>query len=230
MQNINAKLGEALREATSIDLEVLEEEMKGVEPHVFSDRFNKNMKKLFWRIRVQAAVGYLKRHAAVAVIALLFISGAIWFISAEAANASKPSVDVLAWIQEYFSFEKGEDARKETDVLFEESQIGFIPEGFEKISEVVNSTYVKYEYTNVDKDYIILRVDSVKSSVHTDSESISKDTAINADGYEFTYIYNEDNQNYEFMWEDDNGLCYDLIGNVNQETMIQIMDNINYER
>ena len=94
----------------------------------------------------------------------------------------------------------------------------------------MTSTYVKYEYTNAVNEYVILRVDRDKSSVKTDSKSVSKDTAINATGHEYTYVYDEDNQSYEFMWIDSNGFCYDLIGNVKQETMIQIMDSINYAR
>ena len=62
----------------------------------------------------------------------------VFFTSTKSTEATTPGVNVLEWLKDYFSFEKGGSGKKADDVLFAEEQIGFIPEGFElKEKEVI---------------------------------------------------------------------------------------------
>ena len=51
MEKSDEKLRQSLLEAMAMDDASLEEEMKNVEPHVFSEEFERNMAKLIKRFR-----------------------------------------------------------------------------------------------------------------------------------------------------------------------------------
>lgn len=231
MEQINEKLKTGLKEAISLDMEKLLEGTESDELHVFSKTFNKKMKVLFQKYKCHTSFNKVRRHA-VAVVLVLFIFGGYIFISAGAhtANASHPGVDILIWLKDYFSFEKGSDAQNNSGINFKESQLTYIPEGFEKTGEIISNTAVKYEYADADNVYFILRVDRDKSMVQSNSNNLLMNASLNAAGYEYTYFYNEVNNSHQLVWLDADGLSYSLFGTTNKETLIKIMDNITYER
>lgn len=231
MEKCNEKLKIGLKEALSLDMDNLEIEMEGAEPHVFSDTFNKKMAVLFQKSTRRIYFNKIRRYAAAAVL-VLFIFGGYIFMSAgtHTADASRPGVDILIWIKDYFSFEKGSDILNESGINFKESQLTYIPEGFEKTGEVISNTAIKYEYADADNVYFILRIDRDKSMVQSNSNNSLVNVSLNMAEYEYTYFFNETNKSHQLVWLDADGLSYSLFGTTNKETLIKIMDNITYER
>ena len=43
-------------------------------------------------------------------------------------RATKTNIDILEWFENFFTVKDGTDDRNGTEVLFEESQIGYLPE------------------------------------------------------------------------------------------------------
>ena len=230
MQNSDLKLGEALRKAASIDKARLDEEMKDAEEHVFSDEFNQKMEQVFRVAKRKSKLAYIKRYTAVAVLALVFIGGALWFTGPGTTGASKPVIDILEWTQNYFSFKTDGDTTDNEAITFDESQIGFLPEGFEKNSEEIYTNYVRYEYSNDSDAFITLHVDKKAATVHSNNKNISISNGVNHAGYAYTCIYNKDYQTFKLLWEDDKGYFYSLYGALEKDIMLQIMNSIKYER
>ncbi len=207
------------------------DEVQECEPHVFSEEFERKMEDVFRMYKRRRLMDKVKRYAAVAAVLVVVAAGGVFLTSNRTTEATTPSVNVLEWLKDYFSFEKGDSGKKEDDVIFAEEQIGFIPEGFELSGEVIASeTAVRYEYTNAGKEFIVIRVTQDKASAQKDSEGVVKAVDLNEAGYEYTYIYKENNQCHVFIWEDKNGLYYNLTGDADKEIMFKIMDSIKYER
>ncbi len=195
--------------------------------HKFSEDFEGKMDDALRVYRRKKRLYKLRRYAAVAAAVIVCVTGGIALSTANSASASKPGINIMEWVKDHFSFTK--DDAKKTDVLFTEEQIGYMPEGFEKTGEEINTSYVEFEYSNTANSSIILRVDITKTVIPTDNENISLETYVNSAGYEYTHIYKKDVQSHVLMWEDKNRLFYNLYGTVDEETMIKIMDGINYD-
>jgi hypothetical protein len=74
---------------------------------------------------------------------------------------------------------KPEKSEKKEGVLFEESRIGYMPEGFEKVKEGVSYSRVYYKFQNSVGEYIILKIhrDTIESAI--DNSEIQKDIFLN---------------------------------------------------
>lgn len=195
--------------------------------HQFSEKFEREMEEIFYNYRKKKKRERLMRHTAVAAAVVVCITWALAMSSISNTKATTPGVNILTWVTNYFSFTKNET---KTDILFTEEQIGFLPEGFVKSSEEIKNTYVVYEYGNADNESIILRMDRKKLLTQSDSENISMDIGINLAGYEYTHIFESNQKTHIFMWQSEDGLFYSLYGTIDKETMIKIMDGINYEK
>lgn len=223
------KLKESVLEACELDDERLQKLMEESEPHVFSERFEKNMEKVFRMYRRRCFMQKVMRYTAAAAVLVLVVAGGIFLTTGKSAEATTPGVNVLEWLKDYFSFEKGNSGKSE-EVLFDESQIGYMPEGFEFAGKVVNSTYVKCEFADSNKNYIIVQVNLSRTLLHQNSESVENEIGVNSAGYEYTHIYDKVKQEHVLFWADDNKLHYTLIGKQDKEIMIKIMESIIYER
>lgn len=224
------KLKESVLEACELDDERLQKLMEESEPHVFSERFEKNMGKVFRMYRRRCFIQKVMRYTAAAAVLVLVVAGGIFLTTGKSAEATTPGVNVLEWLKDYFSFEKGNSGKSE-EVLFDESQIGYMPEGFELIGEGITSeTAAKYEFVNVDNEYIVFQVNISRSLLQQNSESIEKEIGVSSKGYEYTYIYDKDRKDHVLFWSDDKELHYTLTGKQDKEVMMQIMENITYER
>ena len=222
-------LKESVLEACELDDERLQKLVDESEPHVFSERFEKNMEKVFRMYRRRCFMRKVTRYTAAAAVLVLVVTGGIFLTTGKSAEATTPGVNVLEWLKDYFSFEKGNSGKSE-EVLFDESQIGYMPEGFELSGENREKTYVVYEFMNNVNEFIILRVDSVKTSLQQNNEGVKTEVGINSTGYEYIYVYEDGNRSHTFFWKDSNSLSYNLTGNLDVELMKQIMNSINYER
>lgn len=102
MKACDSKLKSSLMEAMELDDARLEEEMKNYEPHVFSAEFESRMEELFKvQERKSKRRNALRFIAAAVIIALL--TGGIIFIGSEDLRASEMSINILEWLEDFFT-------------------------------------------------------------------------------------------------------------------------------
>lgn len=227
MKTYDEKLRAALRSVMEEEWAAVEEELKHVEPHVFSDRFNRRMEEVMRVREKKKRRSDIVRYVAAAIVTVLLVGG-ILFVGSKDLQASKFNLEIVEWFEKFFTMEEGEDTREEDDILFEESQIGYIPEGFEKVEESVRFSRVYYKNQNAQEDYFILHVHRDKTTSFVDNEEIEQNIGVNEDGFEYRYIYKEDMKENIVSWADKEDIYYYLRGTLEKEEIIKIMDGITY--
>lgn len=220
----NEKLAECLKEAMELDIEKLREEMNSMDRHVFSKEFEKKMEDIFTVSEKKLRPFPVRRLAAAA--AVLIVAFGVFGMTAKQANASKPGIDILAWVKEYFNFEKGDDSRHNSDVLFEEAQISYIPEGFKKVEEEVSFSTALYKYINDSDDYIGLEVSRGIILYNQDGQNVEYILKENDAGFEYAYTYKEAEEVHIIIWEDEKGIFYRLSGSGELEELVLVMNGI----
>lgn len=232
MKVCEEKLHDAMELVTNEDMEALEQEMKNVEPHTFSTEFEQKMEAL-----LQSEMPKAKKKSrviprfAAAAAAVVIVAGGIGIASGRQLYASETKIPILQWMEDFFVTEHDTESskgEKSKEVLFSQEQVGYLPEGFELVEEVVRTSKVSYTYENVEKDHIILEVWKDKESSGRDSEEISQDVSVNAAGLEYRYVYKTEAQEHIFAWIDVKGQEYYLSGSVSEEEMHQVMNGISY--
>lgn len=228
MRACDNKLRSSLVEAMRLDEQRLEAEMQGVTPHVFSEVHEKKMEKLMRSQNRKRKVRSVLRYAVAACLVLL-LTGSILIISSEDLRASKLSVDIIEWLEDFFSTEKGEDdKRKEGEVLFREEQIGYLPEGFEKVEEFVNIGISYFRYEDELGHKINVSVGKDKSTFQVDNTEIIYEVHLNEAGYEYTSTYQEKAGKGTVIWQDENKIYYYISGTIIYEELIKVMNGIIY--
>ena len=220
------KLRESLRECMRKKSAMFDEEMEQYEDHVFSDKFETEMKKLFVVRNKKAERAKVFKYAVSVAAALLVVVG-IAFTSATSTKATLPSIDILGWFDTYFEFDKGTSTSKDTELIFDEAQITYIPEGFVKTGENKNFTYIEYEYENSENKNFLVYVSRVKVNTQQDNEEIFKESFLNEDGYECLHLMRGEDDVY--IWEDSEQVYYRVSGNVGQNELETIMNGIQYK-
>lgn len=205
----------------------LKEELKHTEPHVFSAEYRETMDKAMQVHKRKEKRDSIRRFAVAATIVAL-LTGYIIFIGSENLHASNFAIDILEWLEDFFVVEDGVNGRQKSDVLFEESQIGYLPEGFEKTGEAVKFSEVLYVYQNTDGDRMQIAVYRSGYELIVDNDEIKQEVHINAAGYEYKYVADFDKGNDKVIWKDDKGFIYYIMGNVEEAELIKVMDNITY--
>ena len=234
MSVCDEKLKKALLEVWEKEDARLEEELKQCEPHVFSKKFERNMYRLLnncGRERApygfrQKLTSFWKPFAAVVVVCIM-ISG-ILLTQSSSLQASALRIDILEWLDEFFTVEDGCVGKAEEKILFEESQIGYLPDGFEKVNEEIIFSQVHLEYKNEKDEYIILRVYKGKTLSNVDSESANQEVHVNDAGYDYTIVYREDSEQINVLWKDEQDINYSIDGSLDEEEIIKIMNSISY--
>lgn len=225
MNACDNKLMSSLVEAMKLDNASLEEELQHCEPHVFSPDFERRMEKLIKTQRSKGKIRNCFRYIA-ATVMVLFLTGGILVMGSEDLNASKVSVDIIEWLDECFVVRKGTSPRKETGILFDESCIGYLPEGFEKVEESVTYSQIHYKYENRLGDTITIHIYTGASTITVDNEDVIKEVLVNEAGYEYTRIYKDKLKSETLLWQDNEGKYYYLSGTLNKDEMLKIMNNI----
>ena len=234
MSVCDEKLKKALLEVWEKEDARLEEDLKQCEPHVFSKKFERNMYRLLNNCgRERAPYGFRQKLtpfwkplAAVAVICIMICG--ILLTQSSSLQASALRIDILEWLDEFFTVEDGNVGKTEDNILFEESQIGYLPAGFEKVSEESIFSQVQLKYENSENDYIILRVYKGKTTSNVDNDSAEQEVHINDAGYEYTIVYREDSEQITVLWKDEREICYYLISSLEEQEIIEIMNSISY--
>lgn len=227
MKACDEKLKSSILEAIELDDARLEEELKSCEPHVFSEKFEREMEALFERYRRKKRLKRIQRYAMAAAVVLL-LTGGIFYLGSGDLRATKTNIDILEWFENFFTVKDGTDDRSGTKVLFEESQIGYLPEGFEKDSEYVTFSVVQYKYKNAENEYIIIRVLKDKLSLSVDSEVNNKEDCVNKAGFEYTMTQRDELNQATLMWNGDSDIYYYVTSTLGNEELIKIMDGISY--
>ena len=205
----------------------LEEEMKNFEPHVFSKKFEEKMEAVMAVEKRKTRRYNAVRYVAAAIVTVLLVGGVI-FIGNEEIRASKIGVEVLQWLENSFVVENKTDKDNAGDVLFEESRIGYLPEGFEKVEENVSFSKACYKYQNDAGEYIVLLVYRSKTISGIDNQDTAQEVALNENGLEYRYVYKEDSGEHVVNWVDDKGCFYSINSILEKEEVVKIMNNISY--
>lgn len=227
MKASDEKLRESLREAMRLDQARLEEEMKNCEPHVFSEEFERQMEEMMQVQKRKSRFGSHLRYIAAAVVVLL-LTGGILFIGSEDLHASELQIDIREWLDNFFTVEDGDHTRKEDGILFEETQIGYMPEGFEKSGELVTYSLVQYSFSDGTDGYITISAARDMNLIQVDNVDIDNEVHVNAIGLEYTQTYREKVGESMLMWKDNAEVFYSILGNVDAEELIKIMDSVSY--
>lgn len=227
MKACDEKLKSSILEAIELDDARLEEELKNCEPHVYSAKFEREMEALFERYRRKKKLKRIQRYAMAAAVVLL-LTGGIFYLGSGDLRATKTNIDILEWFENFFTVKDGTDDRSGTKVLFEESQIGYLPEGFEKVGEGSNFSAVQYEYKDGKDGYIVIRALRDRLSINVDNEVTDKEDCINMAGYEYTVTQRNEAQLATIMWVDDNDIYYYVTSTLEKDELIKIMDGISY--
>lgn len=227
MKACNEKLKSSLMEAMKLDNAKKDEELQREQPHQFSADFEKKMEDLM-RVdnRKKGSRGNI--HYGFAAAMALFLVGGTLFISSSGLGASKIGVDILEWLDEFFVIEDGSLGVKDEDVLFEEGQIGYMTEGFEKAGEVINFANVFHKYADASGGYIIISVYRDKVAIAVDVEEKGEAVQLNAAGYEYAQVYDTVKKENVVMWSDSQGLYYYVAGSAPIEELIKVMNGISY--
>ena len=218
-------LRECLQECVPVKSAMIDEEEQQ-EDHIFSDEFEAGMKKLLV-VRKKKTEWTKGFKYAVAVAATLLVVVGIISASATSTKATLPSVDILGWFDTHFEFSKGTPDSKESELIFDEAQITYIPEGFVKTGENKNFTYIEYGYENASGNYYFVYVSKAGVIPQQDNEEISKEVFLNNAGYECLFTEREDEMVYS--WEDSQGLFYRVYGDVDKNELSSVMNGIQYK-
>lgn len=223
------KFKASLMEAMKLDQQQLEAEMQTVVPHVFSKEHEQKMEKLLRKQkRRQVSLGVV-RYVAAACLVLLCL-GSILVISSEQLHASRLNIDIIEWLEDFFSTEKGkDDRRKENETIFQEDQIGYMTEGFEKVVEFENMAFVYYKYENVNGNAIQITVGRDKSSFKVDNMEEVYEVSRNKAGYEYTGTFKTTEEGAAVIWMDKNEIYYYVMGTVSYEEILKVMNGIFYK-
>ena len=107
------KLREGLRECMQQKNAMLDEEIEQYEDHVFSDKFETEMKKLFVVRNKKTERAKVFKFAVSVAAAVLVVVG-IASASLTSTKATLPSIDILGWFDTHFEFSKGTPNSKES--------------------------------------------------------------------------------------------------------------------
>lgn len=220
-------LKESLMELMELDLAREKENLTHCEPHVFSENFERRMELLFKRHRRRVRMRETLRHVAAAVM-VVFLTGTILLVGSEKTQASLLNLPILEWLDDYFSLGQGDHTRKDEHTLFDESQIGYLPEGFEKVHEEQTFSAVYYEYENDKQEMIRIYVRRGKSLFNADSDEVEQELLVNGAGYEYRYVLKSETEDNKVLWIDHNDVSYRVEGTVELEELIEIMNGITY--
>ncbi|MBO5347852.1 MAG: DUF4367 domain-containing protein [Lachnospiraceae bacterium] len=227
MKACDEKLKSSILEAIELDDARLEEELKSCEPHVFSEKFEREMEALFERYRRKKRLKRIQRYAMAAAVVLL-LTGGIFYLGSGDLRATKTNIDILEWFENFFTVKDGTDDRSGTKVLFEESQIGYLPEGFEKVGEDSSFSAVQYKYVSDNNKYIVIQASKGKLSFNADGKISDQEVCLNEKGYEYTMTQKNELGEVTLMWKDAENIYYYVTGTLEIKELIAIMDGIYY--
>ena len=228
MKACNEKLRSALEEAMSLAEAREAKEIADMEPHEFSEEFERKMENLIAQIPTRRDRRKRILRYMAASVAVVFLIGGVLVSRTVTTQASWFDLDIVKWLESFFQVDSGEDFRKDDSVLFEESRIGYLPEGFKKVEEGISFSCVYYQYRNNTEDYINIQVVRDKGMLTSDGTEVLMDEGINAEGYEYQYVQKKDTGEDALIWSNGKEIYYSIISTLDQDEIIKIMNEITY--
>ena len=208
------------------------EEMINSKPHVFSEEFERKMQEVM-RVETpaeRAARLRKKRVQKIQIVATIIVTvvlaAGLMFQGNRNVLASDMKMRITQWLENAFLMEEGEAIRRKEGVLFEITQMEYIPENFKVVEEESSfiKKYIKFE--NESGKYFVLQIYHNKANAGIDNKDIAQESGINQAGFEYRYFYNQESKEHTINWLDKNNLYYLLNGNIDMEEVIKIMDGI----
>ncbi len=232
------KLKSCLMEISEQEDDILEKEMQDIAPYTFSDEFEQKMNHILQEEKPDSIFTNMAHYItkvsrtmavryAAAVMVLLLTGGTLTF-AAPRLCACSSGIHILEWLEHFFVVQEGKTSREENGVLFSESQIGYLPDGFEKVVEEVVFSKVVYRYEDDNENYIDLQVSRDKVSLGIDGNKIVQNAGISEVGFEYQYISKENPVIGVITWADSHDIYYCLQATLDKEEMIRIMNSISY--
>lgn len=227
MRACDKKLQSSLMEAMKLEDARIEEEMNSMPEHVFSEAFEQKMEEVLRVHRRKRRWDSVRRHAVAVLVASLLIGG-IMVVGSKDLQASTLSVDILAWLEEFFTTEKDKADLEDDGVLFKEEQIGYLPEGFEKVEEVESRILVYYKYRDKAGASVYISVTKDQTDLHVDNVESKYEVHISDTGYEYMCVARDTSGAEMLIWRDSKGVYYTLTGTASHEELIAVMNGISY--
>ena len=233
MKITDKELHKLFQNSMECEDQIIRKEMENVEEHIFSEKFNQKMDKLFADIdrniertkKRKKRKAVLYRVAPVALILVAVVVGLVINVNSTTLNASDPSISITSWCKDFFSFTGEKDDAAEA-FAFDEAQIGYIPEGFTKTEEDITSAYALFKYENGAGDYIFIKADYDDAVTNINNENIVQDLRVNEEGIQYRFIENKDHKELNIIFKGKSKLYYLIAGNVSEKEMINIMNGI----
>lgn len=222
----NEKLAKAAEEANRILVENLPNESEC--KHIFSQKFEKKMKKLLKRTEHPMRYRFLKT---VATFLLILLLGASTVLTLHTEAREK----FWGWIKEKYhtlmSYSYG-DANKAEEELVRFS-LGFLPEGYEKQAEYDMEVTVDIAYVN-DKNQILqfsYMYPSNDASMYIDIHRSTKESGMVGINKADIYIYEDGTKGNTIVWVDEReDMMFFVSGCFTKEELIQIAENVVREK
>lgn len=228
MEDGREKLRSSLSEAMCLVESREAKEMADMESHQFSDEFEQKMEDLMARFpKRRSKARLLLRYMPVAIAVIIFIGNVLVYTTVK-TEATWFGLDIVKWLEEFFQVDAGDGWRKDDSVLFEEAQIGYLPEGFKKVAEHISFSGVYYKYQNSEGKYINIQVVRDKGMLTSDGTEVLMDEGINADGYDYQYVQKKEKGEDALIWSNEKGIYYHLTSTLAIEEMIRVMNEITY--
>ena len=181
-----------------------------IEPYKFSKHNNKQMNKLFNKMRNNKYHKYTK-NTATAIVAAALISSMT--ITAFAIPQSREYI--ISKLFNHFSYTTKDTGCTE---IVSGLTVGYIPDEFILTDKFESDTIYSYEYLNDDK-YIIISKYTLDNKINFDTEMYeSEEIIINNIKY---ILYDSETENCGLIWNN-NEYIYTIRGNISNEELIKV--------
>ncbi len=235
MKITDKELHKLFQNSMECEDQIIRKEMENVEEHIFSEKFNQKMDKLFADIdrniertkKRKKRKAVLYRVAPVALILVAVVVGLVINVNSTTLNASDPSISITSWCKDFFSFTGEKDDAAEA-FAFDEAQIGYIPEGFKKTEENITSSYIVFRYENEVGNYVYVKSSANNTATNANNTEIIQDIRVNEDGLEYCYTEDYKNKEIKIIFQGNNQQYYSIVGTVSEKEIIKVMDGIDH--
>lgn len=208
----------------NILLDILEEERdKDKEPHVFSKRYNKNMKKIikeYSRTPMQEKFATIRKYVATILIIFILVNG---ILIATAEGYRENFFKIITTVYEKFTsiITEVEDEHFYEELNFIEPT--YIPDGFKVVNYIETEITRKIDYRNDYNDIIVFMQGIITSEeIRIDSEGTSIEE-MKISNQVVSYVFNKGI--YNGFWNDEQ-YSYSITAMVSYEEFVKIIEGV----
>lgn len=225
---VTDKAFDAMLEASASDMEnnVVESLLEGYDGknHEFSEKHKKDMESLFRRQRQNHFYNSLKTYGK--RLALIFIL-VIAISTITVASVSAWRIKIMNFILERTQEDTNIIIDKDELTFYENNELSlnYVPEGFVLEKSESKNNFIYYEFVR-ENDFFDFHTMDIKNSLSIDTEEANvKKISIN----NMEAVYSENNNVNILVWHDDE-IMYILTGNISENELVKIAENINIKK